>query len=314
MIHFHSPTIRNKPIVSSISKPRSINDVVVKVTMQKKMPRSNPTKIQRNTCINTEELLYRHHYNLNNLRHTYSRHPAFSSHKTIYLNTCKQKSFPKSTVSTTMLNPTQPTLREAAIQAAAAKNLESFSKAYTPNPTQAGYIAKAMSKACNQLARTTNVCNNGLVKQLCFIQANNKLAILSCPFPTQGPDGEAIIAGSLGDSFDVICPISIRLRDARGLVVSIVTPKDYAVDTLDLPTSKTNPLEEEGPPPKGRNRSRTCRPGPNQDCHQRSVKGALHLCTSKSIPTRCRIHNPKRSNQEPNHYRNSNPYNKPPRV
>jgi hypothetical protein len=149
-----------------------------------------------------------------------------------------------------MLNPNPPpTLREAAIQAAAAKNLQSFSQAYTPNPTQAGYIAKAMSKACNQLARTTNVCNNGLVKQLCFIQANNKLAIISCPFPTQAPDGEPIIAGSLGDSFDIICPVTIRIRDARGLVISVVTPKSYAVEPLDLPISLSNPLEEEGPPP-----------------------------------------------------------------
>ena len=149
-----------------------------------------------------------------------------------------------------MLNPTtQPTLREAAIQAAAAKNLQSFSKAYTPDPTQAGYIAKAMSKACNSLARTTSVCNNDLVKQLCFIQANNKLAVLSCPFPTQTPDGEPIIAGSLGDSFDLICPVTIRLRDAQGLVVSIVSPKTTADDILDLPISQSNPLEEEGPPP-----------------------------------------------------------------
>jgi hypothetical protein len=153
-----------------------------------------------------------------------------------------------------MLNPTQHTLREAAIQAAAtAKNLPSFSQAYTPNPTQAEYNAKAMSKACNHLARTTNMCNNGLVKQLCFIQANNKLAVLSCPFPTQAPDGEAIIAGSLGDSFDLICPVTIRLHDASGLVISIVTPKKYAVDKLDLPTSESDPaLEEEGPaPPTG---------------------------------------------------------------
>jgi len=71
----------------------------------------------------------------------------------------------------------------------------------------------------------------------------------TCPFPTQGPNGEAIIAGSLGDSFDLICPVTIRLRDAQGLVISIVTPKNHAVDILDLPTSKTNPLEEEGPPP-----------------------------------------------------------------
>jgi hypothetical protein len=148
-----------------------------------------------------------------------------------------------------MLNPNQQTLREAAIQAATTKNLQSFSQAYTPNPTQAGYIAKAMSKACNQLARTTNVCNNGLVKQLCFIQANNKLTVLSCPFPTQAPDGEAIIAGSLGDSFDLICPVTIRLRDACGRVVTIVTPKKFAVETLDLPTSQSDPLEEEGPPP-----------------------------------------------------------------
>ena len=154
-----------------------------------------------------------------------------------------------------MLNPTnQPTLREAAIQAAAAKNLQSFSKAYTPDPTQAGYIAKAMSKACNSLARTTSVCNNDLVKQLCFIQANNKLAVLSCPFPTQTPDGEPIIAGSLGDSFDLICPVTIRLRDAQGLVVSIVSPKTTADDILDLPISQSNPLEEEGPPPSRRDR------------------------------------------------------------
>jgi hypothetical protein len=208
------------------------------------------TSICRETPTTTEEPLYQLHNIPNNLRHTYSRHPAFSSHKTISDKITKAKPTSNPPISTTMLNPTPPpTLREAAIQAAAAKNLESFSKAYTPNPTQAGYIAKAMSKACNQLARTTNVCNNGLVKQLCFIQANNKLAILSCPFPTQGPEGEAIIAGSLGDSFDVICPVTIRLRDARGLVISVVTPKSYAVEPLDLPISQSNPIEEEGPPP-----------------------------------------------------------------
>ena len=148
-----------------------------------------------------------------------------------------------------MLNRTQQTFRDAAIQAANATNLQSFSQAYTPDPTQAGYIAKAMSKACNSLARTANVCNNGLVKQLCFIQPNLKLTILSCPFPTQDENGDAVIAGSLGDSFELICPVTIRLRDARGRVVSVVTPKTMATDTLDLPTSQTNPLEEEGPPP-----------------------------------------------------------------
>jgi hypothetical protein len=147
-----------------------------------------------------------------------------------------------------MLNPTQETLREAAIQAAAAKNLQSFSKAYTTNPTQAGYIVKAMSKACNSLACTTSVCNNDLVKQLCFIQATNKLAVLSCPFPTQTPNDEGIIAGSLGDSFDIICPVTIRLGDAQGLVVSIVSPKATTGEILNLPISKSNPLEEEGPP------------------------------------------------------------------
>jgi hypothetical protein len=68
--------------------------------------------------------------------------------------------------------------------------------------------------------------------------------------PIQDPDGKAIIAGSLGDSFDDICPMTIRLHNAHGLlVVSVVTPNAYAVEPLDLPISQSNSLEEEGPPP-----------------------------------------------------------------
>ena len=207
-----------------------------------------------------------------------------------------------------MLNPTPPTLREAAIQAATAKKLQSFSQAYTPNPTQAGYIAKAMSKACNQLARTTNVCNYGLVKQLCFIQANNKLAILSSPFPTQGPEGEAIIAGSLGDSFDVICPVTIRLCDARGLVISVVTPKSYAVKPLDLPRmSQSNPIEFEGPPPTDGTQPEPAGPQQDQNRHQRSQCRIVLRSNPQGLPTRCRIYNPsQRRNQKTNHHRNPN--------
>ena len=70
--------------------------------------------------------------------------------------------------------------------------------------------------------KLVNVCDSGLVKQLCFIQQNyNKATLLSCPFATQCKDGEELVAGSFGDAMDVICPVTIRMKDVRSKIISI---------------------------------------------------------------------------------------------
>ena len=141
------------------------------------------------------------------------------------------------------------TMRELAVQAATTAKLNSFPSTYDANPAQAARVVAGFAKTNSPLIRMTNMCDTNLAKQLVFIKlANYKVSILTCPFVTMNAEGKEVIAGSIGDAIDVICPTTIGMRDARGDVLSICTSRIRA-DELKLPTSAANPLDEDGPPP-----------------------------------------------------------------
>jgi hypothetical protein len=150
------------------------------------------------------------------------------------------------------------TYRDLAIHAATAANLNSFSTAYEPTPTQAERLAATFSKTYPDTSRLANLCDSGLTKQFAILveptspdnPSNATLAVISCPFPTvTGNTNEAVFAGSLGDRMDIICPVTIRMRDARGTVIT-VSPTDVMPTKLNLAISTSNPIAEEGPPPE----------------------------------------------------------------
>lgn len=141
--------------------------------------------------------------------------------------------------------------RDRAIQAAATSKLTSFAGALDPNPAHEAKIISTLSKTCPPLTRFATMCDTNVVKQLAFMQPNYRMATLSCPFPAVGRDNEEVFAGSLGDSMDFPCPVTIRIKDVRGDVVS-VSESRALVTKYNFPTSTNNPLEEEGPPfPEG---------------------------------------------------------------
>ena len=133
-----------------------------------------------------------------------------------------------------------------AVQAAINAKLNQFSKAYKPDPAQAKRIEANFAKTCSPTTKLVNVCDSGLVKQLFFIQPNYKAALLSCPFATQCEDGEELTAGSFGHAMDVICPVTIRLKDVRSEIIS-VCPSRIAATKYKLAVSTSNPLDEDGP-------------------------------------------------------------------
>jgi hypothetical protein len=142
-------------------------------------------------------------------------------------------------------------IRELAIQASASANLSTFSAALDPTPGHAEKVEATFAKTCPALQRFATLCDTNVVKQLTFIQPNFKMVTLSCPFPAIGRANEEVFAGSLGDSMDLLCPVTIRMKDVRGDVISICESR-RDVDKFNLPTSTTDPLEEGGPaPPEG---------------------------------------------------------------
>ena len=118
-------------------------------------------------------------------------------------------------------------LRDLAYQAASATKLDSFAGAYyTQDADKANRIAATFSKTYPETTRLAKICESTLVNQMAFLlhvpNATPTLAVLSCPFPTA--DGtDAIFAGTLGDSMDIICPFTIRMRfgDERPLHLAI---------------------------------------------------------------------------------------------
>ena len=116
------------------------------------------------------------------------------------------------------------TMRELAVQAATTAKLNSFASAYDANPAQAARVVAGFAKTNSPLIRMTNMCDTNLVKQLVFIKPNYKVSILTCPFVTMNAEGKEVIAGSIGDAIDVICPATIGMRDARGDVLSSARP------------------------------------------------------------------------------------------
>ena len=127
-----------------------------------------------------------------------------------------------STTDATIPNPnpnpaTEPTLRDLAYQAAYDAKLNSFAEAYKADPANIAAIANTFSKNFPADARLAKLCNNGLVNHMAFMMEvpghSAQLAVLCFLFPTtKGTD--AVFAGSLGDSMDILCPaVTIRMRD-----------------------------------------------------------------------------------------------------
>ena len=126
--------------------------------------------------------------------------------------------------------------------------INTFARTLDPNVTHAEQVCATFAKTSSSLNRFATLCDPNVVKQLAFIQPNFKMAVITCPFHTQGRNNVEVFAGSLGDSMDIICPVSIRVRGATGEVISLHESR-ADVAQYDLPTSQANPLEEEGPPP-----------------------------------------------------------------
>jgi hypothetical protein len=122
-----------------------------------------------------------------------------------------------SSVGTNVHHPTaEPTLRDLSHHTTAGDaKLNSFARAFEPDPTKALRIATTLSIDFPADTRLTNLCDSGLVNQMAFLMevpnGPATLAILSCPFQT-AKGTEAVFAGSLGDAMDVICPITIHMR------------------------------------------------------------------------------------------------------
>ena len=154
------------------------------------------------------------------------------------------------TVAQTAPNPAnEPTIRDLAYQAASDAKLNSFANAYGANPTQALRIATTFSKDYPADTRLANLCDSGLVNQMAFLMEKPtgpaSLAVLSCPFPT-AKGTEAVFAGSLGDTMDVICPVTIRMRDIKGQCITIAAVKSTPT-VLNMAISASDPIAEEAP-------------------------------------------------------------------
>ena len=157
-----------------------------------------------------------------------------------------------STITAPAANPDMgPTLPDHEYQAASAAKLNSFADAYDANPEQANHIAATLSKDYPDAIRLANICDSGLVNQMVFFLevpgSSPKLAVLSCPFPTARGTG-AVFAGSLGNSMDIICPVTIRMRDVKGQCITLASARRNPI-RFNLPTSGTDPLLDEGPDP-----------------------------------------------------------------
>jgi hypothetical protein len=164
------------------------------------------------------------------------------------------------------------TYHHHALHAATAANLNSFSGAYKPTPTQAERLTAMFNKNYPDTSRLANICDSGLTKQFAILVEPTSsedpsnatlLAVLSCPFPSViSTTNEAVFAGTLGDRMDIIvCPVTIRMRDVRGSV-STVSPTDIMPTKLNLAVSSSNPITEEGPPLD--DRSEADQPGPDR--------------------------------------------------
>ena len=158
-----------------------------------------------------------------------------------------------STTEATISTPAkEPTFHDLAYQAACDAKLNSFAEAYKHNPTHVETIAGTFLKdfPANN-ARLTKLCDNRLVNQMDFMMEepgrSAQLAVLFCTFPTtKGTD--AVFAGSLGDSMDVLCPVTICMRDVKGNAITIASIKSIPT-RLKLTISTTDPLAEEAPDP-----------------------------------------------------------------
>ncbi|KAI2495303.1 hypothetical protein MHU86_19202 [Fragilaria crotonensis] len=205
-------------------------------------------------------------------------------------------------MSTDATTAPQPlTLRDLAFQAATHANLNSFSTAYPPDPDQATRLSDTLNKACPAITRLINMCDSGLVKQIGFFKTtSNELAVLSCPHPATHPTTkENLLAGSLGDALDIICPVTIGMQDIKGHVISVATSKAVAIETFHLPASASDPLSEEGP--RQLTEPRPNKPAPTVSSSKLTIPVSRRAspCFQKSSLPRRLFHPPRASTTAP---------------
>ena len=78
-----------------------------------------------------------------------------------------------------------------------------------------------------------------------FKQVTNEITVLSRPHPATHPvTNENLIAGSLGDALDIICPVTIGMMDVEGHVIFVATSTTTAT-LLHMAVSTSDPNSKE---------------------------------------------------------------------
>ena len=94
-----------------------------------------------------------------------------------------------------------------------------IAKAYKADAAQALRLSATFSKDFSADTRLINISDSGLDNQMAFLMMEvpngpATLAVLPCPFPTANGT-EAVLAGSLGEAMDLICPVTICFSHAQ---------------------------------------------------------------------------------------------------
>ena len=180
------------------------------------IPEPHNSDTQRSTQINCQKTQWN--------THSQGKPRQKAPHKKVipavtFENFIKHPSKASSTMSinkATIPNPAKVTFHNLAYQAACDAKLISFAEAYKHDPANIATIAETFSKDFSADTRLAKLCDNRLVNQMAFMMEvpgrSAQLAVLSCPFSTT-KGTEAVFAGSLSDSMDILCPVTIRMRD-----------------------------------------------------------------------------------------------------
>ena len=124
-------------------------------------------------------------------------------------------------------------------------NCNSFAATLKPDNDKTKKIAASINKDTPPEVAKATLNGSGTVLQFMYVGINDKINVVTCPFPATDQDNTTICLAGRGDDMDILSPISFPTKHFHGHVITLVSAEQAAA--CNLASNDVDPLQPNDP-------------------------------------------------------------------
>jgi hypothetical protein len=124
-------------------------------------------------------------------------------------------------------------------------NCNLFAATFKPDIDKTKRIADAINKNTPPEVAKATLKNSGTVLQFMYIGINDKINVVTRPFPATDHDNTTISLAGRGDAMDILSPVTFCTKHFHGHGIILVTAEQAT--TCNLASNDVNPLQLDDP-------------------------------------------------------------------